>query len=124
MGCSPYWQQVNEVSSALRTLSRFGLGESDAFRQLNALRGKLLTTTAIKFPRTITQLTRLFGLSPHELALFHDAEAGFMVEARTGPGAPPFYHRVDPMIAVDILHGRRLHEYAEFYARPAENVDN
>jgi len=125
MSCGAYYQQLREIEKALGSIRRAGLpASSRPYQELYKLRGKILAQVSYKLPRTVTQLVRIAGLSPGILALWHDAESGFMVEARAYPGAPPVYHRVEESIAEDLLAGRHLHEYEEFYLRPPVGVDN
>lgn len=125
MGCGAYYQQLREIEKALGAIRRAGLPASSLpYRELYKIRGKLMGQISYKVPRSVTQLVRIAGLSPGELALWHDAESGFMVEARAYPGAPPVYHRVEESIAEDILAGRRLHEYEERFLQPPAGVDN
>lgn len=105
MGCGVWWTQIHELDRALGSLRSFGLEGTDAFGQLNALRGKLLGQVGLKLPRTVSLLMKLVGMSPGEIKLWHDAEAGFMAEARVRPGAPPIYHHVSDDEAAEILRG-------------------
>lgn len=125
MGCGPYYQQVNTIDQALRTLRGVGLGPGDnAFNILRAERSKLLRQIGIKFPRSINQLVRLAGFSPGVIALWHDNENGFMVEARTDPGAPPVYHLVQGDIAMKVLSHDISPELEEFLMKEEIDIDN
>lgn len=110
MGCGVWYTQINELDRALGTLRRFGLEGMPSFNQLSATRAKLMTQIGFKFPREISLLVRLAGLSPGEIKLWHDAEAGFMAEARERPGAPPVYHHVSDDEAGEILTGELSQE--------------
>lgn len=111
MGCGVYWGQINELTRALTTMTKFGIPEvSEAYQKLYGIRGKLLAQVGFKFPRIITQLVRLAGLSPGEVRLWHDVECGWMSEARAKPGAPPVYHHVSDDIAMAILKGELTKE--------------
>jgi len=119
MGCGVYWTQIRELERTLGSLRQFGILEtSDAYRQLNALRGKLMKQVGFKFPRALTLVTKLAGLSPGVLKLFHDVESGFMSEARAKPGAPPVYHYMDYELAATILKGELTHEQFEQLVTP------
>lgn len=119
MGCGVYWQQVNEVERALRTLTRAGLGPgSAAFGELNAVRGKLIRQIGFKFPRTISTVLKLVGLSPGALTLWHDVEAGWMVEGRRSPGAPPAYHYIDDETAIAVMQRTFTHDDEEIWFTP------
>ena len=115
MGCGVYWKQIREVERALGSLSRLGISElSPAFLQLSSLRGSLLTRVGIKFPRTISSIMKLVGLSPGSITLWHDVESGWMSEGRERPGALPVYHYISDEQAVAILNktiSPELHEY-------------
>ena len=112
MGCGVYWQQVREVERALGALRPHlaipGVGE--ALGTLTSLRGELLAKVGFKFPRTISQILKLAGLSPGTVTLWHDIESGWMTEARVKPGAPPVYHYVNDDVALAILKGELTHE--------------
>ncbi len=119
MGCGVYWQQVNEVERALRTMTRAGLGPGSlGFGQLNAIRSKLLKQIGFKFPRSITLIAKLVGLSPGRLTLWHDAEMGWMVEGRATPGAPPAYHYIDDDAAVSVMQRTFTHDDEEIWFVP------
>lgn len=104
MGCGVYWQQVNELDAALGTMERFGIDPtSEAYRSLQGQRAKLIAEVGRKFPRDYNWLTFLVGESPGTIRLGHDVEAGFFVEARVKPKAPPIYHHVTHEEAMTIL---------------------
>jgi len=105
MGCGVWWTQINELDRAMGSLRRLGLDQLPAFGQLSALRGQLMKQIGFKYPRTVSLLAKLAGLSPGEIKLWHDAEAGFMAEARATPGALPVYHHVSDDEAAEILRG-------------------
>ncbi len=125
MGCGVYWQQIRELERALGSMSRFGIAiDSDAYRQLSSLRGKLMKQVGFKFPRTISALVKLVGLSPGTLTLWHDVESGWMTEARERPGAPPVYRAVGDDIAMAILKREVTHELKEQLLTPVVDIDN
>lgn len=111
MGCGVYYQQLREIERALGTMRRFGISElSEPYRKLYSIRGKLLAQVGFKFPRSVTQLVKLLGLSPASISLWHDVESGWMSEARERPGALPVYHHVTDEMAMAILKGELTHE--------------
>lgn len=119
MGCGVYWQQVREVERAMSTMRRFGISEvSDAYLQLYGIRGKLMGQVGVKFPRTVSQLMKLVGLSPGIIAIWHDVESGWMSEARAKPGAPPVYKAVSDEVAMAILKGELTHELEDVLMTP------
>lgn len=104
MGCGVYWSQIKELDRALGTMRRFGIPEvSEAYQGLYSIRGKLMAQVGIKFPRVVTQIMRLVGLSPGVITLWHDVESGWMSEARARPGALPVYKAVSDEVAMTIL---------------------
>ena len=114
MPCGIYWKQVEEVERALGSLRRRGISiNNPAMAKLTALRGTLLKKVGFKFPRTLSQIVKLIGLSPGTLTLWHDAESGFMTEARERPGGPPVYRYVSDDIAARIINKDRIHELEE-----------
>ena len=111
MGCGVYYSQIRELERALGTMRRFGISELSApYQQLYSLQGKLLAQVGFKFPRGISLLVRLAGLSPGEIKLWHDVESGWMSEAREKPGAPPVYRAVSDEVAMAILKGELTHD--------------
>lgn len=121
MGCGVWYQQLNEVERALGSLRRLGISElSEPYKAIYSIKGKLLTQIGFKFPRTITQLIKLVGLSPGSITLWHDIESGWMAEARAGPGAPPVYHRVPDEVAVKILKKELTPELEAELMKPDE----
>jgi len=104
MGCGVYWQQINRLDESMGMMRMRGISPSAGpYQELFRLRGKLMGQVGIKYPREITLLMRVLGLSPGEIRLWHDVESGFMSEARAYPGAPPVYKAVSDDIATAIL---------------------
>ena len=71
-----------------------------------------------KLPRPVSLLLRLVGLSPGVLKVWHDAESGWMSEARARPGAPPVYKAVSDEVAMAILKHEITHELEEGLLTP------
>jgi len=112
MGCGVYWQQIKETDRAIGSL-RLHLdipGVSEATRELYSIRGQLLARVGIKYPRIITKILKLIGLSPGTVTLWHDVESGWMTEARARPGAPPVYKAASDEVALVILKREVTHE--------------
>jgi len=102
-------------------MRKFGIPEiSDAYQQLFRLRGKLMAQIGFKLPRPLSLLAKLVGLSPGILKVWHDAEAGWMAEARAKPGAPPVYKAVSDEVAVAIIKGEVTKELEESLMTPDE----
>ena len=100
------YDQLHEIDRALSTMRRFGIPEvSDAYQQLYSLRGKLMAQVGFKAPRPVSLLAKLIGMSPGVIKVWHDAESGWMSEAREKPGAPPIYKKVSDEVAMAILKG-------------------
>jgi len=119
MGCGVANRQIRELDRALSTMRRFGIDElSGPFRQLSAQRGKLLSQVGFKFPRTISSLLKLLGLSPGTITLWHDVESGWMSEAREKPGAPPVYKAVTDEVAMALLKGELTKELEQVLMAP------
>ena len=126
-GCRPnvYRHQVTEVERALNSLRAAGIGEATApFRILERERAKLLRNIGVKLPRATNLLFRLVGLSPGVIALFHDNEEGFMVEARRSVQAEPVYHIVPSDVAMKVLKHDISPELQEFLMTPETDIDN
>lgn len=111
MGCGVYWRQVNRVSESLDVMRRSGISASSpAFQQLFSLRGKLLGQVGVKYPREVTMMLKIMGLSPGSVTLWHDLESGWMSEARESPGAPPVYKLATNEVAMTLLKGEMTKE--------------
>jgi len=103
------------------TMRRSGIPVvSEVYQTLYSERGKILAQIGFKFPRSITQLVKLTGLSPGIVAIWHDVESGWLAEAREKPGALPIYHRVTDEVAIAILKGELTHELEEQLLTPDE----
>ena len=124
MGCGVLWNQVNEVERAIKALRpHISIpGVSEATSELFSIRGRLLKTVGLKYPRTISQILKLAGLSPGTITLWHDIEAGWMTEAREREGAPPVYRYVGDDVAVTILSGKLTHELEAELMKPDEYI--
>ena len=119
MGCGVYWQQVREIEHALGTMRKFGISELSApYQQLYAVRGKLMAQVGVKFPRTISMIAKLIGLSPGIIKLWLDIESGWMSEARAKPGAGPVYHYVTDEMAFAIINREVTPELKKYLMTP------
>ena len=106
MGCGIYWQQVRNIEKTMSGFRQLGyLEDAPVMRELWRQRGALLKRVGFKFPRTITQIAKVVALSPGEIRLWFDIEAGFMAEARVRPGAAPIYKAVSLEVADKIIKG-------------------
>jgi hypothetical protein len=126
-GCRPnvYRHQVKEIDKALDALRGAGFGiDTSAFRILERERNKLLSNIGVKLPRATNLLARFVGFSPGVIALFHDNEEGFMVEARRSPQAAPVYHLVPADIAMIVLRHDISPELEESLMTPDLDIDN
>ncbi|MBW2561769.1 MAG: hypothetical protein JRE40_13060 [Deltaproteobacteria bacterium] len=121
MGCGAKWKQIEELDRALGALRGTGLGPGTTpYDTLWKLRGKVFGQLGIKFPRTVTQLIKIAGLSPGTITLWHDIEEGWMSEARVRPGAPPVYKSVSDEVAMAILKREITKELEEKLMTPDE----
>lgn len=122
MGCGVFWHQISTIDSSLYKLRPHVdiPGVSEAYAELYSLRGALMARVGIKFPRTITQILKLAGLSPGTLTLWHDVESGWMTEARARPGAPPVYKAASDEVVLTILKREVTHELEEELLTPDE----
>jgi hypothetical protein len=119
MGCGVKWQQIGELDRALGVLRRAGLGPgAEIYNQLYSLRGRVFAQVGFKYPRTVSLLLKLIGLSPGTIKLWHDVESGWLAEARRTPSAPPVYKYVSDDIAAKILKKELTHELEEFLMTP------
>jgi len=64
----------------------------------------------VKYPREVTMLLHIGGLSPGAVKVWHDVESGFMSEARAYPGAPPVYKSISNDVAMTLLKGEMTKE--------------
>ena len=119
-----YWSQLRELERAMATMRHVGITwDNPTYQQLLRVRRGITGIPGDPVPRTWTQLLKLIGMSPGEIALWHDNEAGWVVEVRNYPGAPPVYTSVPDEVATDLLQGRHTHEYTARYARAATDID-
>jgi len=119
MGCGVYYQQIRELERAMGTMRKFGIDElSPSYQQLFSARGKLMAQVGFKFPRTISQLVRLLGMSPGTISLWHDVETGWMSEARATPRGRPLYKKVSDELAMSILKNDLSPEQKEYLHTP------
>lgn len=119
MGCGVKWQQIGELDRALRSLQRAGLGPgSDVYNYLYKVRGRVFGQIGYKYPREVSLILKLIGLSPGEIRLFHDIESGWLVEARAEPGAAPVRKYVSDDIATTLLKGGLTHELEDYLLTP------
>jgi len=125
MTCGIKWRQIDQLDKALGALRGSGLGPgTTAFDTLWELRGKLFGQVGLKFPRSLSQLIKILGLSPGSITLWHDIESGWMSEARARPGAPPVYKSVSDEVAVAILKKEVTPELEAILLTPDQNIDN
>lgn len=105
------FRQLNEVQRALKVLSRAGFGPAtEAWQGVYRLQGGLMKEMGMVKPKPMSLIKLLMALSPGSIKLFHDAECGWLSEAREKPGAPPVYHYIDDDAAMKILRGEMTHE--------------
>jgi len=81
-----------------------------------------MAQVGFKAPRPLTLIAKLIGLSPGVIKVWHDAESGWMSEARARPGAPPVYRAVSDEVAMAILKGELTHELEEKLLTPDEYI--
>jgi len=119
MACGVKQQQLNELDRALQALERAGLGPGTGpYDTLAATRTGVSEQIGYKFPRQVPFITGFRGLSPGEIRLFHDIEAGWLVEGRAEPGAPVARRYVPADIAITLLKGELTHELEEYLMTP------
>jgi len=119
------WNQIRELERALGSLRRLGLDElNPTFKVFGEVRRSLYAQIGTKFPKPISLILKLVGLSPGTLTLFHDSESGWLTAARSRPGAPPVYRKVSDEIALQLIRGEVTHALEESLLIPDENIDN
>jgi len=121
MACGVYWQQVRELERAMRTMHRFGISElAEPYQILSRKRAELMGRVGFKFPRSISSIMKLVGLSPGVIQLWHDVESGWMAEARVKVGAPPVYKAVSDKVAIAIINKEVSPELEKWLMTPDE----
>ena len=110
---------TDNIERAKATLLKAGYGVIDP-PYLDLLRaGRMsIANFGFKYPRPMTLILKLVGLSPGIVKLWHDAESGFFSEARAKPGAPPVYHHISDDQAITILKGEMTHELEDYLLEP------
>ena len=117
------YRQLNEFNRSLNILSQAGFGPgSGPFEAINSIRSSTLAKLGLKTPRPTSLLLKLTGLSPGIIKLFHDAESGFMSEARVKPGAPPVLRHISDDVAITILKGELTHEIEDELMTPDDYI--
>ena len=113
------YRQLHELDSAMATMRKFGIPEvSDAYQQLYQLKGKLIAQVGFKAPRPTSLIAKLAGLSLGVIKVWHDAESGWMAEARATPKAHPVYKSVPDELAIAILKRELTPGQEEFLMTP------
>lgn len=121
MGCGVYWQQVRQTENALGLLREEGFGPGDpAYDALWRRRGRQLAEVGYKFPRVPDIMMPTVFLSPQSIRLWHDPEAGWMVEVREKPGTPPMYKSVSDKVAMAVLKKELTPELKAELFKPVE----
>ena len=109
--CKELYSQLDHIDEALKQLRLGGvLPTNPAYQAVWKLRGELMGKLGFKTPRGIVGVLKLLALSPGSIQVWFDAEAGWVSEARAGPGAPPVYRYIDAATAVTIIKGGLTHE--------------
>lgn len=115
--------QISEVIRARQALTRAGISLLDpVYGSISRVENRVAINLGFRIPKPMTLLLRLFGLSPGEIKLWHDAESGWFTEAREKPGAPPVYHYVNDDTAMAILKGELTKEREAELMKPDEYV--
>ncbi|GAI64197.1 unnamed protein product [marine sediment metagenome] len=83
-----------------------------------------MARVGFKFPRVLSLLAKLVGLSPGEFRLWHDVESGWMSEARARPRALPVYKAISDEVAMTILKEEITPELEAILLTPDVGVDN
>lgn len=98
------YREMQELERSLDVMKHAGIAEIDPpWQSILSVQRWVIRQIGIKLARPITLIKAIFGLSPGEIRLWHDAESGFFAEARAKPGAPPVYHHVSDEVAIAIL---------------------
>lgn len=112
---------IRRLEKSMSGLKLGGLGPgTEVFDILAKARADIWKSVGIKQPKTMSILRLLLGLSPGSIRVIHDAESGWMTEAREKPGAPPVYHYVSDEVAAQILQGKLTHELELELMKPDE----
>lgn len=113
------WAEVHKLDDQLAMMRRWGVSETDpGYLALWEARGAAYIKVGTMKPRTFFQIARAFGMSPGVIALWSDAEIGWVVEARVKPGAPPVYKHVSDEVAEKIVKKELTPELVKFLMTP------
>lgn len=124
MGCQPYWDQISNISSAIRSLQRAGISEAfPGLKEMRKLRAGLLARVTVKFPRIALPLKLPIVLSPTRITPMFDLEAGWFVEQRVAPGATPTYRKITEEEAIALLQETPPRDLVERLAVTIEPPD-
>jgi len=117
------YRQLNEFKRSLNVLEQSGFGPGTVpFELINNLRSTALAKLGFKSSKPVSLLLKLTGLSPGIIKVFHDAESGFMSEARVKPGAPPVLRHISDDVAITILKGELTHEIEDELMTPDDYI--
>lgn len=121
MGCGWYWKQVNTANDALDAMRLKGILPTDeAYKIIYKMRGEIMARVGIKFPRPVSLITALLGMSPGIIRVYLDSELGWQLEARATEKSPPVYHIIDADTAIKIIKHEYTHEELEHFYTPEE----
>jgi len=113
------YAEVQRLDEQLRLMRQWGVSPTDpGYIALRTAHAQASFKVGLVLPRTSTLVQDLWGFSPGIIRLFNDAELGWMVEARTKPGAQPVYKYVSNEIAEKIVKRQITPELETFLMTP------
>ena len=113
------YAELDRLKRDLAALERWGVSVTDpGYQNLMEATATAYEKIGLLRPRLTTLVSTRRGLSPGEIKLFADAELGWMVEARTKPGAQPVYKYVSNEIAEKIVKRQITPELETFLMTP------
>ena len=117
------YAEVQRLDEQLRLMRQWGVSPTDpGYIALRTAHAQASFKVGLVLPRTSTLVQDLWGFSPGIIRLFNDAELGWMVEARTKPGAQPVYKYVSNEIAEKIVKRQITPELETFLMTPDDYI--
>ena len=102
--CGEHFKQLKELDKGLSALRIGGLGPGTTpYETLWKARGAVMAKMGLISPRAIFRMGIPTTMSPAQVQVWFDIEAGWMAEGRREPGALPVYRSIPAELAIAIL---------------------
>jgi len=117
------YAELHKLDDQLRMMRGWGVSFADpGYQALGKAYAQSLYKLGLLQPRTSALVQDLSGFSPGIIRLFNVSELGWMVEARTKPGATPVYKYVSNEVAEKIVKKQITPELEKFLMTPDDYI--